>query len=55
MRHRLSVPLLDSKLTRAYSFGSHVEGLRMLSLLSVLLLQRDRVAVRRQDERIARN
>ena len=37
---------LDSQNRRAYSFPRHDdEGLRMLSLLSVVLLHRDREAV----------
>ena len=35
---------LDSELARAYSFLRYDEGLRVLSLLSVVLLHRDRAA-----------
>jgi hypothetical protein len=41
---------LDTELERAYSFSRNDEGLRMLSLLSVvLLLHRDREAVCRPE------
>jgi hypothetical protein len=41
---------LDTTLAEAYSFSGHDEGLRMLSLLSVvLLLHRDREAVCRAE------